>query len=127
MATMIINNVNYSGKNIIATKGKIFIDGQEIDTVNQKIDITIQGDVENIDIDFCTSINITGNVTSLKSTSGDIHVTGNIMKSVHSTSGNIEIEGNVDGDAQSTSGDIKCNNISGAVKTVSGNIKYKKE
>lgn len=115
MNTIVINGnrFHYNG-NLSIINGKYYVDGKEVKdwsefTKDQKeISITIEGNVNKLDVDCCDMIHVNGNVGKVKATSGDI-----------------EIEGNVDGDVQTVSGDICCGNVGGDASTVSGNIRRK--
>ena len=116
-----LNGVTYTGDNIIITNDKVIIDG--IDYTPEKclqIDLTITGNVENMDINYCKNIFVQGNVDTLHNTSGNIQC--NDVNTLKSTSGDI-LCNNVSGDIKTVSGNVKSNSISGNVKTLSGNIK----
>lgn len=127
MTTVIINGVTYtSGRDIVINNGKISIDGVDATPNEKEIQINITGDINNLKVDHCGSINVIGNVDKLNSVSGDVDVSGNITDSVNSTSGDIECGGIIGGNVKTVSGDINCGNVSGDANTVSGDIKYKK-
>lgn len=92
----------------IFANGKKVQDYEEAEKDEKKINISIEGDVEKIDVDVCDSITVSGSVKNIKTTSGDV-----------------EVEGDVDGDVQTVSGDINCGNVSGDASTVNGNIRRK--
>lgn len=98
----IINNMTISG-------GKITVDGKPLSELDQEdekvINITIQGDVERLKIDYC----------------GDVHITGN-AGDVETHGGNIQVQGDVEGDVESHGGNILCGNISGDCTSHGGNI-----
>jgi hypothetical protein len=104
------NNITISSnsKNISIINGRIFIDGKEqtLDKDIKTFNITINGNIDKLDIDYCESINITGDVNECKSTNGNINITGDIKS-----------------DCKTTNGNVKANNIFGSVKTVNGDIK----
>lgn len=113
MGTIVINGQRFRyNESLSIINGKYFVDGKEVKdwyelTKDQKeINITIEGDVNKLDVDCCDRIYVKGNVGKVKSTSGDI-----------------EVEGDVDGDVQTVSGDIICRNVGGDASTVSGNIR----
>lgn len=100
-----INGGNFEGSNLRIKKNKIYIDGEEIATDDKVINITVNGNIDDLKVDYAESINVTGNVGSFKGMSGSVTVTGDIL-------GNVE----------SMSGDIQCKNLHGNAKTMSGDI-----
>jgi len=123
MAIMTINNVSHVGNNIIITNGRVIIDGKEVTPENEKIiNIKIEGDVNSVNVGYCQSLSVIGNVDTLGSTSGDIEVSGS-AQSISSTSGDIQVEGDVSGNVSTTSGDVQIGgSVAGNVKTLSGDI-----
>lgn len=111
-STIQINGVSYSGNNITVESDKIIIDGKTIILASELPSLK-------------PIINISGNVESVSTTSGEITVVQN-ANNVSSTNGNIRIHGNVSHTVKSTNGNISANKILGAVSTVNGNIKYDK-
>ena len=90
---MTINGKTYSGNNIIISNGKVIVDGAE------------QSEV----LEHNIVVNVTGDVQSLETTSGDVQCES------------------VSGDVKTVSGDVNVRgNVAGNVKTVSGDISYKK-
>ena len=115
MGAIVINGKRFQIKgNLSIINGRYFVDGKEVKdwsefTKDQKvINITIEGDVQKLDVDCCETVHINGNCGKVKTTSGDS-----------------EVGGNVDGDVQTVSGDIDCGNVGGDASTVSGNIRRK--
>lgn len=108
MSTIVINGMSISSNNgnMIMTNGKIFIDGKDVTPDAKEIHVTVTGNIENLEIGACNDLQITGDVGSVKSGSGDI-----------------EIYGIVAGDVKAGSGNIHCGNVGGSVKTGSGNIR----
>lgn len=114
--TKIIRNGNYisisGGGTINITDGNILVDGKPLDELNvsdvneKEINITIQGEVDHIDIDYCNRITVNGNVKRVKTNQGDIDITGD-----------------VDGDVHTNMGDVTCGNIKGDCHTNMGNIR----
>lgn len=101
---IVINGVEYSGKNIQINDTHVIVDGQIItSSITPNISIKIYGDTD-----------------SVRTTSGDVEVTG-VTGSVETVSGDITC-GAVLGSVTSTSGDIHCKDIGGNVRTVSGDI-----
>lgn len=121
------NKISVVGNNVSIANGKVFIDGKEQGSEDSKvINISIEGDVGNLDVDYCQKIDISGSVKKATTQSGDISVSGNVSEGVNSTSGDIEIDGDVEGDIKTVSGDVRCGSVGGSVRTVSGDVKNKK-
>ncbi len=95
---------------MVINGGKITVDGKplsELDSVPDEkvINITIQGDVERLEIDYCDKLTVTGNAKRVKSTQGDIEIKGNVEGDVHANMGAITC-GNVEGDCYANMGNI---------------------
>jgi hypothetical protein len=122
-----INSTDYAGRNITISGNKIIIDGVDI-TADHKdakeISIVVNGDLENLDVDYCKQLAITGNVGKVRSGSADVNC-NDVLGNVQTGSGDVECE-SITGDVQTGSGDVKTTTISGSVRTGSGDIKYKK-
>ena len=108
MFNSISNSIQISGNNITRIGNKLIIDGQEIDLnkPQQIINITINGNVENLDVPVLGTVNIQGD-----------------CKSVDITNGSINIQGSVSCDVKTVNGSIKANSILGKCSTVNGSIK----
>ena len=102
------NSIQINGNTITRVGNKLIVDGQEInlDKPQQIINITINGNVENLDVPVLGTVNIQGD-----------------CESVEVTNGSINIQGNVSGDVQTVNGSIKANSILGKCSTVNGSIK----
>ena len=101
--------------------------GREIDMNNledtrdtKTINITIEGDVERLEVDCCNSITVNGNVRKVNTGSGSI-TCKDIDGDAHTGSVSIHAE-NISGDAKTGSGSIRANSIGGKAKTGSGNV-----
>lgn len=121
MAGININGKMYVGKKVTFINNKVYIDGVDTTPDAKQITISIEGTVENLQMEYCNKIDIKGDVGEVLSTSGDIYVTGNIGKNVRTVSGDVQAN-DIGGDVTTTSGDVKCKHIKGNVKTVSGDI-----
>ena len=112
MSKIIINGkvISSSSNSVIITNnnGKVFFNGSEITTDSKDINIIIEGNVEDVSVDCCSKLTISGNA-----------------KTVHTQSGDVDISGNVEGGVQTMSGSVDCGNIGGSVSTMSGSIKHK--
>lgn len=125
MAQIIINGKSYIGSSVSINNNRVIVNGKEINEDSKVINITVEGNVDSVEVDYCAKIVVNGFVNKLSTTSGDVEC-GNVNQTVKTVSGDVEC-GNVGGDVSSTSGDIKAQNINGSVKTLSGDIKYVKD
>lgn len=126
MSQIIINGASYIGSSISINNNNIQINGETIQLNDKQINIEINGNIDDLKVDYCQNFKITGDVNSIQSGSGDINVSGSINGNVQTGSGDVECEGSIAGNVNTGSGDVKCNNVGGSVKTMSGDIKYKK-
>lgn len=120
-----INNNNYSGRSIVIKDGKVIVDGKDVTPDSKEVNISVIGDLENLEVDYAKSIEITGNVNKVRSGSGDVNCE-RVGGDVQTGSGDVECS-YINGDVNTGSGDVKSNTIMGSVKTGSGDIKYKKQ
>lgn len=126
MTTITINQKSFQGRNIVINNGKVVIDGKDVTPDGKEINISVVGNIETINADACTKIEVKGDVRSVKTMSGDVEVTGNVTDSATSTSGDVEVGGSVGGNVKTMSGDVDCGDIKGDVSTMSGDIKHRK-
>ena len=103
-----INGISYSGNNVFVSGNKIIIDGKDVTPDAKTITIQVDGNIDNLSVDVCNSISITGSVGKIKTQSGDVNIGG-------------DVQGNV----ETLSGDVDAFIIHGNVKTMSGDIKTK--
>ena len=127
-----MNSVTINGKTITSKgsvsiiNGQVIIDGVKQDTGDAKeINISIEGNVETLNAPGCNTISVSGDVTKLSTSSGDVEVGGNVLSGIQCSSGDVEVEGDVSGSIQTSSGDVKCGRVAGDVTTMSGNIRHK--
>jgi hypothetical protein len=105
MATITINGVTYSGKNVSVRNGHVSIDGKESDTAGApRVTIEVHGDIETFQCDSCDTASIHGDVGSVTTASGNVHC------------------GDVSGSVRTASGNVSCRDIGGNVTTASGNV-----
>jgi len=111
-STININGKRFSGNNVVMTDNIIYIDGKKIEDVDileaKTVNITIEGNLDNLEVDCCETIIVKGDVN------GD----------VKTSQGSIEIDGNVKGDVKTSQGSIRCGNVGGNVKTSQGSIRH---
>lgn len=111
--TQIFRNGKYitiNSNNVSIINGQVFVDGKPVnefdsDKEEKVVNITINGNVERLEVDVCETIKITGD-----------------CKRVHTHNGSIEIGGNVSGDVHTNMGSITCGDVSGDVHTNMGSI-----
>ena len=97
-----------NGKSIAKKGGEWYVDGKKVDT----------SDVGMTELDV-VNIEITGDVTNLHTTSGDVTVNGSCI-SVMTGSGDVKCNEAVN--VKTGSGDVTCSRIGGNVSTGSGDI-----
>ena len=124
MSQIIINEKSFSGRNVIINNNKVIVDGIDVTPDTKEINISVEGNINELTVDVCKTINVNGNVHELQTTSGDVQC-NDVNNGIKTTSGDVECN-NVTGNIQTTSGDVTANEINGSVKTVSGDIKTKK-
>ena len=104
---IVINGKSYIGNSVSIKNNKITIDGNVIETEEKNIKIEIQGDIEELKVDECDSVKVTGNVKNLTTMSGDVTV-----------------KGDVSGNVKTMSGDVECGKVGGNISTMSGDITH---
>jgi len=105
---IIINGNSYVGNNVTIKGNKVIIDGKDCTPDSKDISIKIEGNINEISVDYCDSFDMVGDANK-----------------VTTTNGNIQITGAVSGDVTTTNGNISCAEVKGSVKTHNGNIKHK--
>ena len=105
MASITINGRSFSGNSVSIVNGSVFINGSKVDAGDSKeIKIEVVGNVDQLKVDSCDSLTISGSAGSVSTVSGDVKC------------------GDVSGSVSSVSGDVACGSVGGAVSTVSGDI-----
>lgn len=97
-------------RNMTIQDGRTIIDGIPIEEWNNRneilvVNITINGDIDSLDVDSCDTITINGNAAN-----------------VNTKNGNVRVSGNIEGNAESKNGNITANTIKGNAETKNGNI-----
>lgn len=110
MAQITINGMEFIGSSLSANKCKVFIDGKEISTGEDKsINITVNGNINHLEVNHCNKIIVDGTVNNINTISGNVEIaTG-------------EVKGNI----KSVSGNVTCQTVKGRIETISGSISYK--
>jgi len=109
MSNIIINGTTYSGDSVVITNGKVIINGTDVTPDSKEINIKVEGNISELKIGACNKLEITGDVSNVKTQSGDVEISGNVLGSV-----------------QTTSGDVECGNVGGSISTTSGDVKHRK-
>lgn len=95
--------ITISGKQVSIRGGKATVDGEEYAIEGVSLTVVILGDVNVLDVEACSTSEITGSAGKVKSMSGQITCN------------------NVEGDASTMSGNIICQTLHGSASTLSGN------
>ncbi len=109
MSTITINGNTYSGNNIVVTNGKVLINGKDVAPDSKEINISVEGNIDELKVDACNKVSVNGNISNIKTQSGDVDITGDV-------SGNI----------QTMSGDVDCGHVQGSISTMSGDVKHRR-
>jgi hypothetical protein len=105
MGTVSIDGVVVaSGKNVSVVNGKVMVDGKDVTPESKTIHIVVNGDVNELSVDACSTVQVRGNTNKISTVSGDIEC------------------GDVSGSVSSVSGDIQCGTVGGSVSSISGDI-----
>lgn len=123
MADIIINNIRFQdARSIKIINNRIYIDGDEVTPDAKNINISVEGNIAELDIDSCGALTINGNVDTIRAGSADIDIDGDVIV-VTTASGEIDIRGSVNKSVTSASGDIEVRgHVYGNVSTMSGDI-----
>ena len=98
------------GGTVTITDGKVTVNGKTVEGLEgsddeKVINITIEGDVDRLEVDYCKSIKVTGNAKRVHTSYGDIEIGGDVSGDVHTNMGGITC-GNVEGDCHTNMGSI---------------------
>jgi len=103
--TININGNSYNGNNVTIVGNKVFVDGKDQTPDAKDIRIEIGSNIDKLEVDYANSISISGDVNSVRSSSGDVSIKGSVNGSVITSSGDV-VCGKVSGDVVTSSGDI---------------------
>ena len=136
MAKRIIYNIGktvYNGRAITGSvitieNGRMLVDGKPFEDWSESeekvINITIEGNVEELQAPCCNNIVVKGDAKNIKTGSGYVTVEGMVKGNVNTGSGDVRC-GSVGEDVNTGSGDVHCENVQGRVSTISGDV-YKR-
>lgn len=119
MARNVINGMVVDG-DLVITNGKVFVNGKQVTTEGKTINISIEGNVDRLQVDACDKILVNGDVGSISTASGDV-ILNECKGSIQTTSGDVECKGDCI-NISTVSGDVKVRYAEGSIKTVSGDI-----
>ena len=121
----VVNGKAISGSVITIENGRMLVDGKPFEDWSESdekiINITINGNVEALDVISCNSITVNGDAKKVKTGSGDVNVKFSVFGDVHTGSGDVECK-DVEGDVSTGSGNVRCGNVRGRVSTGTGNV-----
>ncbi len=102
-----INGKTYKGNNLQISGNQVFIDGKQVGPQEGEttINITVDSNVQTLDVDYCDKLEITGDCGNVTSKNGDI-----------------QVKGNVGGDVINKNGNIVCRDVGGDAETKNGNV-----
>lgn len=103
--TVSINGKTYAGNNVHIKQNKVFVDGIEVECEDKVINISINGDVGNVDT-LSGDVVITGNAKSVNTTSGDVRIGRDVTGDVETVSGDVDVRGDIEGNVTTVSGDV---------------------
>jgi len=107
MSRITINGNSYSGDSIVVTNGKVVIDGKDVTPDSKEINISVDGNIDELKVDACDKVLVTGSVKNISTISGDVGVTGDVGGSI-----------------QTISGDVECGCVEDSVSTISGDVNH---
>ncbi len=108
-ANININGKSIVGRSVVVVNGRVIVDGNDQNISDKVINISIEGDINNVTADVCEKVTITGGAGSVNTMSGDV------------------VCGDVSSNVKTMSGDVKCGNVGGKIKTMSGDVKHRKQ
>lgn len=114
--------IQISGRNNVTIRnGQVIVNGKDVTPNAKEINIVINGPVDKLEVDTCNKIEVTGDVTGIKTTTGNVAITGSVSGSVQTTLGNVTC-GDVMSSVDTTLGDVNCGTIAGSVSTTLGDV-----
>ena len=122
MANILINTKSYVGRNVNIINGRVIVDGQDVTPDSKTITIQVDGNVDNLKVDACNWVKVSGDVVRVEMGAGDIECS-DITGGARTGSGDISAN-NINGDVTTGAGDVDAEVITGSVKTGAGDINY---
>lgn len=100
-----------SNRSITVINNRVIIDGEDVTPDSKNIIIEIQGNVNELSVDACSKITVTGDAKTVKTKSGDVDIGGNVSGNIQTMSGDVDVSGDVGGDVSTMSGDVRCRSM----------------
>ena len=96
-----------NGRTVIVQRGRVIVDGKDVTPKGEEkaIHISIEGNLDSLQVDVCDRIEISGSAGNVSTQSGGIQC------------------GDVQGSIQTMSGDVRCGTVAGNVNTMSGDLR----
>lgn len=114
-----ISNI-FHGEKVSIAGGKLVIDGTEVASEASKLQIHIEGNVQQLQVDSAQSITVSGSAGEVRTHSGDVKCAA-VTGSVQTNSGDVNC-GDVGGSVTTSSGDIQAQAIHGDARSGSGDV-----
>lgn len=93
MANITINKTTYTGSNVSIVNGKVYIDGKDVTPDGKEINISVEGNLDKLEVEHCNRIDIKGAVKDIRSASGDVNIIGDVLGNIDTKSGDVEVSG----------------------------------
>ena len=107
MSNININGRSYQGRNVTVNNNRVIIDGKEVGGEESPIImITVDGDLDSLEMGSCDQLEVKGNCGTVKTQSGNVKCAGNITGNVKTMSGNVSCNGNIGGKVSTMSGNV---------------------
>lgn len=110
----------FHGEKVSIAGGKVLIDGTEVASEASKLQIHIEGNIQQLQVDAAQSITVSGSAGDVRTHSGDVKC-GAVSGSVQTESGDVSC-GDVGGSVATSSGDIQAQAIQASARSDSGDI-----
>ena len=119
VATVTVNGARHQGSNLTVTKGRVLVDGRNVTPASGGlIHIEVTGNVDILSVDACERLRVSGTAHSVRTSSGDVTIAGNVAAEVTTASGDVLVKGTIGGGVRTVSGDVSAAAIQGSVATV---------
>jgi cytoskeletal protein CcmA (bactofilin family) len=109
--SIIVNDKQYAGgRNVRVVNNKVYVNDKLVNSDDEKtINITINGNIESLQVDVCENVFVTGDVGEVETTNGSVKIEKNVAGNVKTTNGNVKVGGSIGGKCSTVNGSIKGN------------------